>query len=43
MVPLMQAIHHATDHRSHIATVLSQIGIRPPDLSVWAYDEELRG
>ena len=43
MVPLMQAIHHAADHRSQIATVLSQAGVEPPDLSVWAYDEALRG
>jgi uncharacterized damage-inducible protein DinB len=43
MVPLMQAIHHATDHRSQIATVLSQLGLEPPDLSVWAYDEAMRG
>jgi uncharacterized damage-inducible protein DinB len=43
MVPLMQAIHHATDHRSQIASMLSQVGIEPPDLSVWAYDEEMRG
>lgn len=43
IVPLMQAILHATDHRSHIATVLSQVGVQPPDLSVWAYDEEMRG
>jgi uncharacterized damage-inducible protein DinB len=43
MVLLMQAIHHATDHRSQIATMLSRVGIEPPDLSVWAYDEEMRG
>jgi uncharacterized damage-inducible protein DinB len=43
MVPLMQAINHATDHRSQIATALSLIGAEPPDMSVWAYDEELRG
>jgi uncharacterized damage-inducible protein DinB len=43
MVLLMQSIHHATDHRSQIATILSQLGIEPPDLSVWAYDEEMRG
>lgn len=43
IVPLMQAIHHAAEHRCHVATVLSQIGIQPPDLSVWAYDEELYG
>jgi uncharacterized damage-inducible protein DinB len=43
MVPLMQAINHATDHRSQIATMLSQGGIEPPELDVWAYDEALRG
>lgn len=43
IMPLMQAIHHAAEHRCHIATVLGQIGIQPPDLSVWAYDEETQG
>jgi uncharacterized damage-inducible protein DinB len=43
IIVLMQAIHHATDHRSQIATVLSQLGMQPPDLSVWAYDEAMRG
>ncbi len=43
MVPLMQAINHATDHRSHVATVLSQLGMQPPELDVWAYDEATRG
>jgi uncharacterized damage-inducible protein DinB len=43
MILLMQAIHHATDHRSQIATVLSQLGMKPPDLSVWAYDEAIGG
>lgn len=43
MIPLVQAISHATEHRIHVATVLSLIGIEPPDLSVWAYDEAMRG
>jgi uncharacterized damage-inducible protein DinB len=38
IVLLMQAIYHAADHRSQIATVLSQLGVKPPNLSVWAYD-----
>jgi uncharacterized damage-inducible protein DinB len=42
MVPLMQAINHATDHRSQIATVPSQIGVEPPELDVWAYDAATR-
>ena len=43
MVPLMQAIQHAADHRSQIATMMSQLGVEPPDLSVWAYDDAMRG
>jgi hypothetical protein len=42
MVPLIQAIHHATDHRSQIATMLSQAGIAPPDLNLWTYVDALR-
>jgi uncharacterized damage-inducible protein DinB len=32
-----QAIHHGNDHRTHVCTVLSSIGIEPPTLDVWAY------
>lgn len=38
-VVLLQAANHATDHRSHIATILSQIGRQPPDLDLWSYDD----
>ena len=41
VVPLLQAIHHANDHRSHIVTTLSQIGVEPPTLSAWAYGEAM--
>lgn len=34
----VQAINHATEHRSHIATILTQQGIEPPDVSGWAWD-----
>jgi len=34
---LLQAINHGTDHRSHVATILTQLGIEPPDLDGWAY------
>ena len=37
---LAQAINHATEHRSQIATILTQQGIEPPDMSGWAYMEE---
>ena len=34
---LLQAINHGTDHRSHIATILTQIGVEPPEMDGWAY------
>lgn len=36
-VILAQLVHHGTDHRSQIATILSAHGIEPPDLQVWTY------
>jgi uncharacterized damage-inducible protein DinB len=36
----VQAINHATEHRSQIATILSQQGIEPPDFSGWAWNGE---
>ena len=32
-----QAINHATEHRSHVCTILTQQGIEPPNLDVWQY------
>ncbi len=34
---LLQAINHATDHRSQICTQLTLLGITPPDLDGWSY------
>ncbi|MDQ6694125.1 MAG: hypothetical protein M3014_06850 [Chloroflexota bacterium] len=34
---LTQAINHSTEHRSHVATILTQQGIKPPDMSGWTY------
>lgn len=34
---LAQIIHHATEHRSQIRSVLSSRGIEPPEISVWAW------
>jgi len=34
-----QAINHAGEHRTQIMTILTQIGIEPPDLSAWTYVE----
>ena len=37
---LVQAINHATEHRSQIMTALTQAGVSPPELDGWAWDEE---
>lgn len=34
---LLQAINHGTEHRSQVATILTQLGIEPPDMDGWAY------
>ncbi|MGH2358272.1 MAG: DinB family protein [Candidatus Limnocylindria bacterium] len=36
-VRLAQALHHGTDHRSQVCTVLTTLGIEPPEIDVWAY------
>jgi uncharacterized protein (TIGR02246 family) len=36
-VRLAQAVHHGTDHRSQIATALTNLGVEPPDIDVWAW------
>lgn len=40
MVPMIQAINHATEHRVHIAAILTQLGVEPPTLDGWQYGEE---
>lgn len=34
---LLQAVNHGTEHRSQIATILTQIGVEPPRMDGWAY------
>ena len=34
---LTQTINHATEHRTQIMAVLTQLGIEPPELSGWEY------
>ena len=38
-VVLAQALHHGNEHRAHICTVLSVIGVTTPDLGVWNFAE----
>jgi uncharacterized damage-inducible protein DinB len=37
---LNQVINHATEHRSQVMSVLTQIGIEPPDVSSWTYFDQ---
>ena len=41
IVVLIQAINHGVDHRSQIATLLSQQDIEPPDLDGWSYNDAM--
>jgi len=34
-VILVQVINHATEHRAHVATILTQLGIEPPEMDGW--------
>jgi uncharacterized damage-inducible protein DinB len=36
-IRLAQVIHHGTDHRSQICTILTSIGIEPPAIDVWDF------
>jgi uncharacterized damage-inducible protein DinB len=34
---LLQAVNHGTEHRSQVATILTQLGVVPPEMDGWAY------
>ena len=36
-VILVQAINHATEHRAHATTILTQLGIEPPAIDGWEH------
>jgi len=38
-VVMVQVINHATEHREQINSMLSALGVTPPDLDGWAYGE----
>jgi uncharacterized damage-inducible protein DinB len=38
---LAQFVHHGSDHRAHIGTILGANGLPTPGLDVWAYGREL--
>jgi uncharacterized damage-inducible protein DinB len=39
-VRLAQAVHHGTDHRSQICTILTTLGVEPPLIDAWDYAEQ---
>ena len=39
-IRIAQALHHGTDHRSQVCTVLTTLGIAPPAIDVWDYADE---
>lgn len=38
---LAQFIHHGSDHRAHVGTILGANGVTPPDLDVWSYGQAI--
>ncbi len=40
-VPATQFVHHGSDHRAQIGTILGANGLPTPDLQVWPYATEL--
>jgi len=36
---LLQAVNHGTEHRSQISTILTTVGIQPPEMDGWVYFE----
>ena len=38
-VVMLQVVNHASEHREQICSMLSTLGITPPDLDGWAYGE----
>jgi uncharacterized damage-inducible protein DinB len=39
-IRLAQVLHHGTDHRSQICTILTTLGIEPPGIDVWDYADQ---
>jgi uncharacterized damage-inducible protein DinB len=41
MVLVIQALNHATEHRTHIASLMGAQGIEPPGSDGWTYGDEV--
>lgn len=33
----LQAVNHGTEHRSQVATILTQLGVTPPEMDGWTF------
>ncbi len=40
-IRLAQALHHGTDHRSQICTVLTTLGVEPPGIDLWDFADQV--
>jgi uncharacterized damage-inducible protein DinB len=39
-IRLAQAVHHGTDHRSQVCTVLTTLGVEPPAIDAWDFADQ---
>jgi uncharacterized damage-inducible protein DinB len=39
-IRLAQALQHGNEHRSQVCTMLTAIGVQPPELDVWDFGEQ---
>lgn len=39
-IRLAQALHHGSDHRSQICTILTTLGVEPPGIDVWDFGDQ---
>lgn len=37
---MLQTLNHSTEHRTHVSTIITQLGLEPPDMAGWKYMEE---
>lgn len=40
-IVIVQLVHHGSDHRAQVGTILGAHGVEGPDLDVWAYGRAL--
>jgi uncharacterized damage-inducible protein DinB len=37
---MLQALNHSTEHRAQVSTIITQLGLVPPEMDGWKYMEE---